>query len=199
MLSFFVFKSIRKIENNAGVLFLLILPPLFLLVSHYFEINYILVNAFLIFFIASITFYPFVFKIKKLKDASLKLLIYLTLLIEWDWIITWTYLNKFSLEELNPLLNIDSLFFFSIQKLLPLTIFFALYLVSRNNKKLSLILEVILAVVCIAYALLYVWQLYVVALFTNYVMYILPISGLFILFYIYKILRTKFNFKKISF
>lgn len=131
--------------------------------------------------------------IKGLKSKGQNLLIFLTLLIEWDWIITWTYLNKFSLEELNPLLDVNSLFFFSIQKLLPLAIFFLLYLVARNSKKLLETLQVILSVVCIAYSLLFLWQLYVVALFTNYVFYIMPISAISIIYFIVRILKRKFK------
>jgi len=196
LLSAFIFKSLKNIGKNQGIFFILTLFPLLLLVGHYFSISNVLSNIVLVVFIASITFYPFTFVIKKLKDRKLNLLVYLTLLIEWDWIITWTYLNRFSLEELNPLLDVNSLFFFSIQKLMPLAIFFLLYLVSRDNKKLSQVLEIILVVVAIAYALLFLWQMYVVSLFTSYILYLLPISIGFIIYFVYKILRNKFSFKR---
>lgn len=140
---------------------------------------------------ASIIFYPLTFLIKKLKNKRINLLIFLTLLIEWDWIITWVYLNKYSLDELNPLLDIGSLLFFSIQKLLPLVLFFLLYLISRDNKKLSKILEVVLIVVTIAYAILFIWQMYVVALFTTYVFYILPISIIAIGYFVFRMIKNK--------
>ena len=186
-----IIKAIKKFEKNQYILSLLITIPIIFLIAQYFVVNEIINNLLLILFMASIIFYPFTFLIKKLKNKRINLLIFLTLLIEWDWIITWIYLNKYSLDELNPLLNISSLLFFSIQKLLPLILFSLLYLISRDNKKLSKILEIILIVVTIAYAVLFIWQLYVVALFTTFVFYILPLGVISVAYFIFKMVRNK--------
>ena len=186
-----IIKAIKKFEKNQYILSLLITIPIIFLIAQYFVVNEIINNLLLILFMASIIFYPFTFLIKKLKNKRINLLIFLTLLIEWDWIITWVYLNKYSLDELNPLLDIGSLLFFSIQKLLPLVLFFLLYLISRDNKKLSKILEVVLIVVTIAYAILFIWQMYVVALFTTYVFYILPISIIAIGYFVFRMIKNK--------
>jgi hypothetical protein len=186
-----IIKSIKKFEKNQYILSLLIIIPIIFLIAQYFVVNEIITNLLLVIFMASIIFYPLTFLIKKLKNKRINLLIFLTLLIEWDWIITWVYLNKYSLDELNPLLDIGSLLFFSIQKLLPLVLFFLLYLISRDNKKLSKILEVVLIVVTIAYAILFIWQMYVVALFTTYVFYILPISIIAIGYFVFRMIKNK--------
>ena len=186
-----IIKAIKKFEKNQYILSLLITIPIIFLIAQYFVVNEIINNLLLILFMASIIFYPFTFLIKKLKNKRINLLIFLTLLIEWDWIITWVYLNKYSLDELNPLLDISSLLFFSIQKLLPLILFSLLYLISRDNKKLSKILEIILIVVTIAYAVLFIWQLYVVALFTTFVFYILPLGVISVAYFIFKMVRNK--------
>jgi hypothetical protein len=186
-----IIKAIKKFEKNQYILSLLIIIPVIFLIAHYFVVNETINNLLLVMFMASIIFYPFTFLIKKLKNKRINLLIFLTLLIEWDWIITWIYLNKYSLDELNPLLNISSLLFFSIQKLLPLILFSLLYLISRDNKKLSKILEIILIVVTIAYAVLFIWQLYVVALFTTFVFYILPLGVISVAYFIFKMVRNK--------
>ena len=172
-------------------MWLAIVPPIIFLIAQYFPTNETINNILLVVFISLITLYPLTFLIKKLKNKRINLLIFLTLLIEWDWIITWVYLNRYSLDELNPLLDIGSLLFFSIQKLLPLVLFLLLFLVSKDNKKLSRILELILVVVTIAYAVLFVWQMYVVALFTTFVFYILPISTVAIGYFIFRIVRNK--------
>jgi hypothetical protein len=186
-----IIKAIKKFEKNQYILSLLITIPIIFLIAQYFVVNEIINNLLLILFMASIIFYPFTFLIKKLKNKRINLLIFLTLLIEWDWIITWVYLNKYSLDELNPLLDISSLLFFSIQKLLPLILFSLLYLISRDNKKLSKILEIILIVVTMAYAVLFIWQLYVVALFTTFVFYILPIAVITICYFIFRTIKNK--------
>jgi len=191
LLVILIIQSIKKFEKNQYILFLLTIPPIIFLIAQYFQINYIINNILLIIFTLSITAYPLTFLIKKLRNKRINLLIFLTLLIQWDWIITWVYLNRYSLNELNPLLDVGNLLFFSIQKLLPLFLFFLLYLVSRDNKKLSRILEIILIVVTMAYAILFLWQMYVVALFTTYVFYILPISVIAIGYFVFRMIKNK--------
>jgi len=186
-----IIQSIRKFEKNQYVLWFSIIPAIIFLIAQYFPTNELLNSILLVVFILIITLYPLTFLIKKLKNKRVNMLIFLTLLIEWDWIITWVYLNRYSLDELNPLLNIGSLLFFSIQKLLPLILFLLLYLVSKDNKKLSRILEAILIVVTIAYAVLFVWQMYVVALFTPFVFYLLPISAIAVIYFVYKMVKSK--------
>ena len=66
-----------------------------------------------------------------------------------------------------------------------------MYLVSKDNKKMVRKLEIFLIIVSVAYALLFLWQLYVVALFTSYAFYILPLAVITIGYFIISVLRKK--------
>jgi hypothetical protein len=194
-----VIKSIKHFEDNEGIFFLALFPPLLLLISFYLEFSEMIERVLLIVFVLEIVVFPFVFLMKKLKKKIMVLLVFFGLLIEWDWIITWIYLNRNSLEELNPFLNINNFFFFSIQKLLPFAVFLLLYLVSKDNKDLFRSFEIILVVITISYSLLFLWQLYVVALFNHFMFYILPLAVLSIFYFIFMVVKNRLSVKDIKF
>jgi len=112
--------------------------------------------------IVAIIIYPVCFLIKKVNKNT-ALLIYLTLLIEWDWAITWQYVQRHSTIELNLLLDTSNFLIFTIQKLSPLILFIIMYFIARKDKKLIGILDWGIATVSSFYFLLFLWTLYVIS------------------------------------
>lgn len=192
-----IIKSIKHIKQNNYIFFLLALPPLVLIFSYNFYFNNFIEKLILFIFIVSVILYPLTFNIKQLKDKSYNLLIYLTLLIEWDTVITWTHIKAFSLQEINPFINTENLGIFLLQKFLPLILFFLIYLLIKDNKRYIKSFNKTLAFACIAYGILFLWQLYVVYLFNNRTLIFLPMGFFSIFYFSYELISGKiFKIKK---
>jgi len=188
-----VIKAIRNFKENNYILFLLAIPPLVLLFSEYFPIENFMEKIILYLFVVSIILYPLTLSIKSIKNKTYNLLTYLVLLIEWDTVITWIHLRAFSLEELNPFINTENLAIFFIQKFLPFFLFVLTYLLVRNKKKNLITFNKVLTFACIAYGLLFIWQLYVAYLFNQDLLLMLPVGIISLSYFTYNSLKKGKN------
>lgn len=174
-------------ERN-GILIVLVIPLLILLVMWGVSEQ---VRSFLVILsIVSIIAYPACFLLKKINNNT-ALMIYLTLLIEWDWAITWQYVQQHSVAELNLLLNTSSFLIFTIQKLSPLILFIIMFFVARNDKKLTKILDWGMATVSAFYFLLFLWTLYVMSMLNIQLVAFLAIAILAMIAVLVLILKSK--------
>lgn len=117
-----------------------------------------------LFFVASVILvvFPLSFTFKNLR-SDFSLLLFISLLIEWDWIVTWRFLQNYSFTEINTLLNISSFSVFTFQKLAPIFLFVILYWIARPDKKLMKFLDYALILVAAGYYFVFLWQLYVIS------------------------------------
>ena len=145
-----------------------------------FEISWYVMLLFMV----SIVIFPFTFLIKKI-DQRRNLLLFLSLLILWDWIISWIYIHHYYVYEVNVLLNINSFWIFSFQKLIFIGLFTILYLIAEEHLKLMRVLEVGLGVVALGYYVLFLWHIYVVSIFNEVMIYVLIPTFLFAFVMVY--------------
>ena len=158
------------------LLFFLLVPLFAVLESVYFKL---LPQPFVLFcmFVSafSISLFPLVFLDDSFRK-NLGLLVFVCLLIQWDWIVTWYYVFQNSSAELNFLINVSNFGIFTLQKISPLLLFGLLFFIARNEDKLMRILDVSLVVIAVSYYLLFVWHLYVVSVVSMSMYYMLLIS-----------------------
>ena len=169
----FLFSYLKKSTS----VFFLFLIPLFAVLGSIFSnvLPYSFVTFCMFVSAFAISFFPLVFFNDSFKK-NLGLLIFVCLLVEWDWVITWYYVLQNSSAELNFLINVSSFWIFTVQKISPLILLSLLFLIARKDDRLMRVLDMALIVIASCYYLLFIWHLYVVSVVSLSVYYLLLVS-----------------------